>query len=136
MAQFLDNIDKDSEEEVAETIVSQNAKCAGLNCSIEKYSYSSQANDESLKCPDDSSVAQLDENEAKCCNVKNTCACNKCEPKEKMIEWCKLAGNNFEAVLVEKGLGLPGKCCDVHICRKLNFIYYCLFIQNIGWKKN
>lgn len=56
-----------------------------------------------------------------------------------MIEWCKLAGANFEAVVVQKGESIPGKCCDVHICHSpnytcnLNGIFY---PHNSKWKLN
>jgi hypothetical protein len=62
--------------------------CENITCSEQKYKYIKKTG----KCPTDSSLIQLDENEEKCCNVKYTCKCNKCDSKDKMIEWCKLAG--------------------------------------------
>jgi hypothetical protein len=62
--------------------------CQNISCSDEKYKYFKKA----VKCPDDSSIVELDELEEKCCNTKYTCKCKACDSKTKMIEWCKLAG--------------------------------------------
>jgi len=62
--------------------------CENISCSDDKYKYFKKL----IKCPDDSSIIQLDEVEEKCCSVKYTCECNRCDSKIKMIEWCKLAG--------------------------------------------
>ena len=107
--------------------------CENINCSNEKYKYFKLTD----KCPDDSSPVQLDQVEQKCCKVKHTCACNVCESKAKMVEWCKLAGTDFEAILVQKGEDVPGKCCDNHICRNLQFLYWIItkkYFQKFPWK--
>ena len=60
-----------------------------------------------IKCPLDS----IEE-------VLGACVCTECGDVNDMNKWCKQAGENFEATLIEKGQKIPGKCCDLHICRK------------------
>jgi len=92
--------------------------CKNLNCSSDNYQYLKLK----LKCPDDSLVSQLSEAEISCCHVDNTCVCNECESRNKMVQRCKANGQSFEPVLVSKGIGKPGKCCDIYVCRKFYFI--------------
>jgi len=69
------------------------------------------------KCPSDSIEVAADEMERNCCGKATTCVCGECGDLNAMNKWCKLAGDSFEATLIEKGQNQPGKCCDIHICR-------------------
>ena len=88
-----------------------------MNCSSDKYQFLKLRQ----RCPDDSLVAQLSEAETSYCHVENTCVCNECESPNKKVQRCKANGQSFEPVLVSKGIGKPGKCCDIYVCRKLFF---------------
>ena len=94
--------------------------CQNFTCSSERYKYLRNAD----KCPEDSTMIQLDGVEEKCCQVKYSCECNVCDAKSKMVEWCKLAGVDFEAILVQEAESVPGKCCDYYICRYYYFLTY------------
>jgi hypothetical protein len=61
--------------------------------------------------------------EKECCGggLQYTCACNKCPQSsaDEAANKCKLNGKNFESLLIRKGEQVPGKCCDIYLCRKL-----------------
>jgi hypothetical protein len=89
--------------------------CKFINCFQEKYTYFSQ----NSKCPEDSSPVSADNIEKECCNLRYTCVCNKCpQSSEEAFNQCKLNGKNFESLLIRKGEQVPGKCCDIYLCRK------------------
>ena len=88
--------------------------CSQLNCNSEKYIYAVN----NLKCPPDSIKVKATQQENACCGIQHSCACATCSDEKEMNEWCKLAGTSFDAALIENGQAIPGKCCDIHICRK------------------
>ncbi len=69
------------------------------------------------KCPVDSVEVVANKLQRICCGVEKICVCGECDDLKATNKWCKLAGDSFEATLVEKGRHRPGKCCDIHICR-------------------
>lgn len=89
-------------------------RCASINCTEEKYRYAVNRAD----CPSDSLTVRANDLEADCCEISRACVCDECKSEEEVDKWCQLAGNGFKATLLEKGFGTPGKCCDIHICRK------------------
>jgi hypothetical protein len=91
--------------------------CTFINCSEEKFKYYR----ENLNCPEDSVIKQTDDMEEHCCQLTAKCTCSKCD-KKPTKSWCKMAGgSNFEPVLVKKSENVPGRCCDIYICRKYLF---------------
>ena len=99
--------------------------CHDINCLEESFTVYK----EKLTCPDDSLVKQANDLEQHCCQLSAKCECAKCEPKPNK-SWCKMAGNDFEPILVKKGESTPGKCCDIYICRN----YLWIILKTINYK--
>ena len=95
--------------------------CTLINCPNNKISFNQTMNNS--KCPVDSTYVESNESEKFCCHIQNYCACKKCESKIEVSKWCQIYGNNFEAVLIQKGESIPGNCCDIYICRKTKILF-------------
>lgn len=81
------------------------------------------------KCPEDSQIELVtNKNEKECCKYSHICKCKPCLNGKDMNKWCKTTDNvNFKLQLIEKGENIPGKCCDIFICRKI-FLYVAFFL--------